>query len=459
MDRTGYIGASLRTRLTLTALVLFVLLTASNYRNAFAQAEGASNKATQIKILGSTFTKELEGQKAPEGKIFVVCETEWENIHPKQKVEKDKLEGKVDRTMGVGGFASKKKTEKQTEYVDMDVAYQVRKLQDHLYLLADGTAFALHGSTEEIPGGYKMKESFTISKQGETKNVKLVFLVPDDRENLCLQMFDYQYGHVTLPVKGSLQSARGSGEPSGKILGEAKTDMAEFAAHDLDFRSEYTGSSAPGGWRYAVVQFSGKSLSGGDVRNIVQFKPEESVWVTTDGGYLYNCTGSSTALDGFVRFTPEFFQYQELAFLVPESAENFKIGIRLQNLVLHFDLTDKPPQGMPEPVAIHKDGDVMEVLLFGVRKEKGKTIVDLGIRSLYDRGGLEIQTARQFFLLAGEEEHKVDMNATEILLHRSPQPFIVPPGESIRFELAFDGSADPSSLRFRGYRSEGRLKF
>ncbi len=459
MDRTGYIGRSLRPQLYLTAVVLFILLTGSNSGNALAQTEEASNKAAQLKILGSTFVKELEGQKAPEGKIFVVCETEWENIHPKQKVEKDKLEGKVDRTMGVGGFASKKKAEKDTEYVDMDVAYQVRKLQDHLYLIADGTAFALHGSTEDIPGGYKMKESFTISKQGETKNVKLAFLIPDDRENLCLQMFDYQYGQITLPVKGSFQSARGSGEPSGKILGRVKTDMAEFAAHDVDFRSEYAGKSAPEGWRYAVVQFSGKSLSGDDVRNIVQFKPEENIWISADGGYLYNCAGSSTALDGFVRFTPEFFQYQELAFLVPGTAESFRMGIRVRNLVLHMDLTDNPPEGFPAAVATHKDGDVMEVLLFGMRTEQGKTVLDLGIRSLYDRGGLEIQTERQFFLLVGEEEHKVDRNATQILLHRPPQPFVVPPGETIRFELAFDSPDDPTSLRFRGYRSEGLLKF
>lgn len=439
-------------------MAFFVLSTVSNPGYAFTQAENASNKAAQIKILGSTFEKELAGQKAPPGKIFVVCETEWQNIHPKQKVEKKKLEGKVDRTMGVGGFASKKKTEKE-EYVDMDVAYQVRKLQDHVYLLADGMAYALHESTEDIPGGYKMRESFTIAKKGESKKINLVFLVPQDKENLGFQMFDYQYGHVLLLVKGELKKARGSGEASGKILGQARTDMAEFAAHALDFQAEYLGKSAPSGWRYAVVQFSGKSLSGGDIRNIVQFKPEEYIWVTTDGGYLYNCSGSSTAMDGLVRFTPEIYQYQELAFLVPESAENFNVGLRSQNKVLHLDLTEKSPAGMPEALAAHKDGDVMEVLLFGMRTEQDKTIVDIGIRSLYDRGGLEIQTRRQFFLLVGEQESEVDMTATSVLLHHPPQPFVVPPGASLRFELAFDTTENPTSLRFRGYRSEGQLKF
>ena len=459
MEKSGYFGRSLKIPLSLTAVGLFTLLAGCTPGYALPRADSAANKAARIKILDTAIVEELESQKAPVGKIFVVCETEWENIHPKQKVEKDKLEGKVDRTMGVGGFASKKKTEKDTEYVDRDVAYQVRKLQDHVYLLADGMAFALHGSTEEISGGYKMKESFTISKRGETKKVKFVFLIPEEKENLGLQMFDYQYGHVLLPLKGSLQAARGSGGASGKILGKAKTELAEFAAHDLDFRSEYTGQSAPEGWRYAVVQFSGKSLSGGNIRNIVQFKPVENIWVSADGGYLYSCMDSPTALDGLARFTPEFFQYQEMAFLVPETAESFRLGIRVRNQVLHIDLTDRPPRGFPEAIAAHKDGDVMEVLLFGMRKEQGKTIVDLGIRSLYDRGGLEIQTERQFFLSVGEEEHKVDRNATQILSHRPPRPFVVPPGETVRFELAFDSPGDPSSLRFKGYRSEGQLKF
>jgi hypothetical protein len=247
--------------------------------------------------------------------------------------------------------------------------------------------------------------------------------------------------------------------PAGKILGQAKTNMAEFAIHALDFQGDYLGKSAPEGWRYAVVQLSGKSLSGGDIRNIVQFKPEEYSWLTTDGGYLYNCSESSTAMDGFVRFTPEIYQYQELAFLVPESSRNFNVGIRIQNRVLYLDLTDKSPRGLPEAIATYKDGDVMEVLLFGVRREQEKTIVDLGIKSLYDRGGLEIQTRRQFILLVEADEYQVDMKATEALSHHPPKPFVVPPEESIRFELVFDTSDDPSSLRFRGYRSEGHLKF
>jgi hypothetical protein len=441
----------------ISVLASLFLLTLPNIGYADTLAENEANKAARIRIAGSVFEKEIAGRKAPEGKIFVVLDTQWENIHPKQKIDKDKLEGKIDRSMGVSGLAGRKK-EKKVEYVEADVAYQVNKLYDHIYLLADGLAFSLHEAMEDIPGGYKLQKPFSISKQGDIREVKLVYLIPEGMENLSFMLFDYQYGHITVPVKGSLDRARGEGEPSGKILGWAKTDMVELAARALDFQPGYEGKAAPKGWRFAVVHISGKSLSGGNIRNIVQFKTEEYTWVTTDGGYLYSCSESSTAMYGNIRFTPEIYQLHELAFLVPEAAKNFRLSIRAQNKVLHLDLTEKSPLGMPEEKVKHRDGDIMEVLVFGTRKEKGKVIIDLGIRSLSDRAGLEIQMGQQFFLQAGEQEHRVDTEATASLMYHPPKPFIVPPGMSVRFELAFSTDEVPASLRFRGYRSQGQLK-
>ncbi len=44
----------------------------------------------------------------------------------------------------------------------------------------------------------------------------------------------------------------------------------------------------------------------------------------------------------------------------------------------------------------------MEILVFGTREDQGKVVVDLGIRSLYDREGIDIQMKQQFFLQIGE---------------------------------------------------------
>jgi len=54
-------------------------------------AQKASNKAVTVKILKSSTTDVLFGETAKKGRIFIVLETEWENIHPKQKVEKDNI--------------------------------------------------------------------------------------------------------------------------------------------------------------------------------------------------------------------------------------------------------------------------------------------------------------------------------------------------------------------------------
>lgn len=425
-------------------------------------AKGQSkNKAAHITIVKSHFEQEAMGSKASNGHTFLILETEWQNIHPKQKVAKDRLEGKTDRTMGVGGFGSgfgggKKK---QVEYVDADVAYQIPKLFDHVYLLADGLAFALHNATEKIAGGYKLRQRFTIAKHGEIRKVTLVYMVPAASHNLAFRLFDYQYGHVVVPIKGRVNQAQGTGEPPGKSLDWAKGDKVALAALDLHLQPQYMGRIAPAGWTYAVARLAGKSLSGGSIKDIVQIKPKGYTWVTTDGGYLYPCTASASAVNGSMRFTPDIYQLQELGFLVPVRDKNFRLGVRAQNQVLELDLGTKPPKGLPEANASHRDGDVMEILVFGTRQDQGQVIVDMGIRSLYDRGGLEIQMAQQFFLRIAEEEYSVDTSATAKLMRLPPSPFIVPPGRALRFELAFDARGLATALRYRGYKSEKVLNF
>lgn len=415
--------------------------------------EQASNKAASINIIKSTLEQEILGKQAPTGRIFLVLETQWENIHPKQKVEKSKLEGKTDKTMGVSTFAGKKK---KTEYVEVDVAYMIEKLYNHAYILADGLAFSLHGSTEDIPEGVNPQEAFTIPKKGDVRKVNFVYLIPKSSENFGFQFFDYEYGHILLSIQGDIKKARGTGGPPGKVLSLAKSDLVEFAALSFDIQNEYAEEEAPEGWHYVVVQLSGKSLSGKSVKDIVQIKPKEYTWVTTDGGYFYYSSGGSTTEQGFIRFTPEIYQHQELAFLVPKSACVNQLGVRIRNDVFQLDLTGKKPKGMPKAIATHRDGDIMEVMIFGMRKDNGKVLLDLGIQSMA-ASGIEIQRKAQFILIVNEEKISIDDTETNTLLHRPPSPFIIPPKTFIRFELAYETEASPTSLYFRGYRSEATL--
>ncbi len=420
------------------------------------QAQSA-NRAVRVTIVTSRFEQEVNGNRAPEGWRFVVLETRWKNIHPKQKVDKDKLEGKADRTMGVKTFAQKKEKKKE-DYVEVDVAYKIEKIINHAYLLADGLAFSLHGVTEDIPEGADPEEAFMISKFGETRPANFVYLIPEKAENIGFRFFDYEYGHIDIPIQGDIKMALGTEGMVGDIISRAANEAIEVAVHSFDFRDDYDGDEAPEDWRYVVIHLSGKSFLGTNVKDIVQIEPEEYTWVTTEGGYFYYCEAGSTTDEGMIRFTPEVFQHQELAFLVPASDQISQLGIRIRNDVLRLDLTEKKPIDLPKPLATHQDGDIMEVMLFGLRKKNGHIIVDLGIKSL-ETSGIEIQREPQFMIVVDEEKISLDDSITDELLHRPPTPFIIPPNTFIRFELAFETDASPTSLYYRGYESEATLNF
>jgi hypothetical protein len=99
----------------------------------------------------------------------------------------------------------------------------------------------------------------------------------------------------------------------------------------------------------------------------------------------------------------------------------------------------------------------MEVMVFGMRKEDEKVIMDLGIQSLAT-SGIEIQRTAQFMLIVDDNKISLNDEKTDKLLHRPPSPFIIPPKTFIRFELAFQIEGTPSSLYYRGYESENYFK-
>lgn len=430
------------------------------YQKSGASPEPFANKAAKIKLIEFSFEKNVASRMAPPGKTFFLLETEWTNIHPRQKVEKSKLEGKQDRTMGVGGLlGGKKKEKKEEEYVDADVAYLVPNFFDHAYILADGETHSLDRLTEAIPGGIGLKKEFSLPKQGDTRRVRFVYLIPENFRNIAFQFFDYTYGHILIPIQGDLKLAAGGEAARTGGLGEFKDSFLELAATSLDFQAEYHGEEAAEGWRYAVVKLRGKSLlASGAGKNIVQVQPQEYIWVATKEGHIYYSSGGSTTEEGYIRFTPDFYQSQEVAFLVPATEKEFSLGMRIQNRVYSLALTVAPVTSPPsKPRATHRDGKTMEVLLFGARRDKGHVILDLGIRSLV-KSGIEIQSQAQFVLKADGKDIYFDEEATSELFHRPPTPFIVPPQTFVRFELAYETNETPETLYFRGYESETELR-
>ena len=251
----------------------------------------AKNLAVEIDVLATGTQPGIFGNNAPEGSSFYVLDTKWRNVHTKQRMDKASSEKKADRTMGVGSLGAGRSAA-SADSVDVDVAYQVPALANHVYLVADGIATALHPVTEEIPGGPKTQVAFTVAKLGDTRDARFAFVAPTNAKDVALQFFDYKFGHVLVPIKGDAKRAAGDGTAPGKTLDKAQTAKLDVAAHSLAFRPDYGGSAAPEGWRYAVVQLGGRSRSvRTGVGDIVQIDPTKFIWLEGDGGYVYPSTG------------------------------------------------------------------------------------------------------------------------------------------------------------------------
>jgi hypothetical protein len=421
----------------------------------------ASNTSVKVDVMAAGNQPAIFGNQAPAGSSFIVVDTRWTNVHSKQRMDKAAAAGAADRTMGVGSFGSGRGGGSAADSVDVDVAYQIPRLADHVYLVADGIATSIHPVTEEIPGGPKIGIPFTIAKLGDTRDARLAFIAPAGAKDVALQFFDYKFGHVLVPIRGDAKRAAGDGTPPGHVLDKAETSKLNVAAHSLAFAANYKGVAAPQGWKYAVVQLGGRSRS---VRNgvgdIVQIDPAKFIWLEGDGGYVYPSVGGSTGATNVLRFTPEIYQMQEVAFLVPSTADRFQLGLRAETEAVKLSLTEKKPGGVPSAKGSYKDKNTMEVLYLGSHQEGDHVILDLAIRPLETKGqGIEITPDQQFTIETANGPVRPDMTATWLRINRPPRPFVVPPGTTTRFELAFPGTASPTGLKVRGFESEGRIGF
>ena len=294
----------------------------------------ARNLSVEIDVLATGTQPRIFGSQAPAGFSFIVVDTRWTNVHSKQRMDKAAAAGAADRTMGVGSFASGRGGGSAADSVDVDVAYQIPRLVDHVYLVADGIATALQPVTEEIPGGPKIGIPFTIAKLGDTRDARLAFIAPAGAKDVALQFFDYKFGHVLVPIRGDAKRAAGDGTPPGHVLDKAETSKLDVAAHSLAFAANYRGATAPQGWRYAVVQLGGRSRSvRSGVGDIVQIDPAKFIWLEGDGGYVYPSVGGSTGATNVLRFTPEIYQMQEVAFLVPSTVSPVPASCHAVSLV------------------------------------------------------------------------------------------------------------------------------
>ncbi|MDH3242664.1 MAG: hypothetical protein OEO83_18580, partial [Alphaproteobacteria bacterium] len=273
------------------------------------------NDSVRVELMRVIRGDEIAGTPAPEGMEAVILVTRWTNIHPRELVEKSKLEGKTDRTFGAGGlFAGGGGGAAAREMVEIDVAYKVPKPVQHAFLVAHGVATDMRVEGAALPNGIAAKQAFSISRFNESREARLAYFVPRGTANLVFRFFDYSNGHITLAVAGDQALALAppdlSGSPAG-TLPELK-----LAVHGLRFDGDYLGNAAPAGWRFALVDVVGRGeAQPGKMGAIATVDPTRSAWLAGDAGFV--AWGLPPA-DGerAVSFTPEIFQRRVFGFLV-----------------------------------------------------------------------------------------------------------------------------------------------
>jgi len=421
-----------------------------------AAKTASASSSVRIDLMRVIRSDEIAGVKAPEGMEAVILITRWTNVHPRQKVSRASLEGAGDRSAGAGGLFSGGGD--QGEMVDMDVAYKVPLPVRHLWLIGGGEAFPLRPESGELPDGMVANKAFGIARMGETRDARMAWFVPRGMSDLELRLFDYDNGHISLPVAGDMKKAESPSKT--KAVDAGKSGELELSVLGMRSVETYAGQKAPEGWRFSVVDLLGKSIAKqGKMGALVFADPSKYVWLTGDGGTLHyglppeNGTGS-------IVFTPEVASRQSVTFVVPETEKHFRLGLRGRSDVLSLKATAEPPSAVPAATAQVQDKGALTLGLVGLRREKGITILDLLATPESGGKGVEVHADQQFILKVGKSEYRPDANLTRRLYRQPPGPFIIPPATPVRFELAYalpDNAPAPSQLRYRGFAGEASI--
>lgn len=412
-------------------------------------APPATNKCVRVQLLAASRHAVLPGAVAPPGKTFVVLDTRWTNIHPKVWVRKETAEhkrsfnyGLADFAQGAEGYITKK--------VLVDLAYEVPHFLDHAYLLADGLAYPMARAGNALPHAAPPIHPVVLAREGDSRELRFTFLVPAKSNDLAFRFFDFANGAVAIPVAGEPGKATGGGKaPSGAVadLRDARLDL-EVTGVAKGARGGTT--LAPEGWHFVTISLAGKSISAnGKSESIVQVDPRRYLWVVTDAGTLRYGSGGTVNGRGFLRFTPEVYQHEQAYFLVPNGESVAALSFRDGSKVVSAQLGKDSVPALPAGAATGRDGTTLEVRVVSMWRGETETVVSYALKDLVSGQGVALGPD-QFPVVAGGKAVEPDALATASLVHRPPSPFVVPPGGSLRFSLAYETEAAPTELTMQG---------
>ncbi len=390
------------------------------------EVQGA-NRAVKISVEEALFFSRLKGIDAPRGQRFLALTMAFDNILPEQKVTLY-----PDGSNHPAAWMSAG-PETGAKVVMMRPDYLVPDLTSHLFLNLNNAAMlpvspATWLAAEPlVPAGAR---SLTV-KPGESVKGACLFLVPDaPLEQASLHFYDVSYGHVTIPLVGTVER---QDEPLVELPTTAPARLSDAfslqlrAVKDLDSIDTVKAQS---GSLFRVVEADLTSR----VQALLDIDPSKRFWLLlpTAAGPLYSPVAPQTAFlpYGFVRpalMAPGSNNRIRFAFQVPlvlrTTPGELLVEIKGEDPVLGLAPTASRPAALAQPVErVEARGMTLSVNALGVLPKidhrKGPWVVaDITLEDQVDGGSTVLRRGFELYRddyrgpaetadIAGQEKHK-----------------------------------------------------
>ncbi|OFW22346.1 MAG: hypothetical protein A3G21_15400 [Acidobacteria bacterium RIFCSPLOWO2_12_FULL_66_21] len=432
---------------------------------AVAQAgQPIANKAVEVRVSSHRTAASIGSQNAGPGREFVIVESSWQNIIPKVKVNRKKMQ---DRTGGMGslgfggGTTAKDKTEDEANTTLESMAFEVSQLPTHLWLVADGrSAEAIDAAGTQALEAHLSPTKLTIAEFQQVISGGLAFQAPANAQSLALLFLDTINGHLLLPIKGTPPVLASSLGGSGRA--NTLVDLALTGASWSDAPPSESGT------RTLVVGLRGISRQNA----IVAVPFGKYAFLQTEQGCLFQpdaaATGLTRQLAPVGQFLPFVPSEGQLAFTVPADTKTAALLVRLQQGgPIDLAVMGTVTPAWPSPEATVKDGDVLRVLkLPGTAVPPGvpaapsgseRVALDLVVENLRSGAGIELQPQQQFRLV-GPDGTRYEPSSDSAHVPCRLTGDVVPAGSARRFTLIFDmPPGQPLQFEYRGFNVKSEL--
>jgi hypothetical protein len=416
-----------------------------------------SNRAATVTVQAAGILDSLAGHPAPAGKRYLVLDVQFRNILTPQIVRDEQV----------------------------PVAYLLKKLSDHLYLIADHRRVLPPVTAAGVAGQLSTGEMM-LPRGGSTDGGKLIYEIDASKPpaELVLRLYDFAHGHVVLPIiLPAGASLEQTDKPASPLV---KNEVIEAGNYGLQTAKQFAGKTAPDGMQFVIVDLRARSVLTMDA-DATAFDPKASpgqrikvgtvadwtearakyLTMVVDGQYGYTSLPGGTLPDQ-PRFLPDIATGGDVAFLVPDKAQSLELRCDFPNAktpdgqMLHPEgliiaLHGKRPSlPNPKPLASIQD-DVFTVDITnqqsadsfaGIKADSGKRfiILDVTVKNGGQKGEF-FQTSDQLKLASASGQQLTYDKATDAGIHH-PYPLVwIPSRQQRSFQVAYQLDATETQPR------------